>query len=70
MYAEVLHRFRAAFPDRKFIAGVTARGAAQDTHFKAERYRALIDIVQAHENCEVMIMTSKGLKLLGPRTPP
>jgi hypothetical protein len=51
MYAEVLRRFRAGFPGRKFIAGVTARGAGQDTDFKAERYRALMDIVQAHENC-------------------
>lgn len=66
MYADVLRRFRAAFPDRKFIAGVTARGAAQDTDFKAERYRALLDIVQTHENCEVMIMTSKGLNSLDP----
>ena len=66
LFAEVLRHFRAAFPARKFIAGVTARGAAQDASFKAERYRGLIDLVQIHENCEVMIMTSKGLDSLAP----
>jgi hypothetical protein len=39
MYAEVLRRFRGDFPTAKFIAGVTARGAQDDTAFKAERYR-------------------------------
>ena len=39
LYAEVLRRFRAEFPKAKFIAGITARGAEQDTAFKAERYR-------------------------------
>ncbi len=66
LYAEVLCRFRAAFPKAKFIAGVTARGAKDDTSFKAERYRPLIDIVQQHENCEVMLMTSKWLSALDP----
>lgn len=66
MYAEVLRRFRAEFPDMKFVAGITARGAEQDTSFKAERYRPLLDIVQSHENCEVMIMTSKWLNSLDP----
>jgi hypothetical protein len=66
MYAEVLRRFRAEFPDMKFIAGITARGAEQDTDFKAERYRPLLDIVQSHENCEVMIMTSRWLNSLDP----
>lgn len=66
LYAEVLRRFRAEFPSAKFIAGVTARGAEQDTTFRAERYRPLIDLVQEHENCEVMLMTSRGLNALLP----
>ncbi|MCE9518863.1 MAG: hypothetical protein K8R87_04785 [Verrucomicrobia bacterium] len=64
LYAEVLRRFRAEFPDAKFIAGVTARGAQGDTTFKAERYRPLLDIVQQHENCEVMLMASPRLDAL------
>jgi dihydrodipicolinate synthase/N-acetylneuraminate lyase len=66
LYAEVLRRFRAEFPKAKFIAGVTARGAESDIAFHAERYRTLIDIVQEHENCEVMLMTSRWLNALGP----
>ncbi len=66
LYAEVLQRFRAEFPTTKFIAGVTARGAQDDTSFKAERYWPLIDIVQQHDNCEVMLMTSKWLSGLAP----
>lgn len=66
MYAEVLRRFRAEFPKAKFIAGVTARGAENDNAFQAERYRKLIDIVQEHENCEVMLMTSRWLNALDP----
>ncbi len=66
MYAEVLKRFRAEFPQMKFVAGITARGAEQDSGFKAERYRPLLDIVQEHENCEVMIMTSRWLNQLDP----
>ena len=66
LYAEVLRRFRAAFPTAKFIAGVTARGAQDDTAFKAERYRRLLDLVQQHDNCEVMLMTSCGLSALAP----
>ena len=66
MYAEVLRRFRAECPKTKFIAGVTARGAENDSEFKAERYRKLIDIVQEHENCEVMLMTSRWLNALDP----
>lgn len=64
LYAEVLRRFRDAFPDLRFIAGVTARGAEKDTAFKAERYHPLLDIAQSHENCEVMIMTSRLLNIL------
>jgi hypothetical protein len=61
LYAEVLKRFRAEFPEQRFIAGVTARGAENDTAFKAERYWPLLDIAQEHDNCEMMIMTSKLL---------
>ena len=66
LYAEVLRRFRGEFPGVKFIAGVTARGAENDSVFRVERYRPLLDIVQAEENCEVMLMTSRGLSGLGP----
>ncbi|MBX7207274.1 MAG: hypothetical protein K1X78_03090 [Verrucomicrobiaceae bacterium] len=65
-YAEVLRRFRAEFPAMKFIAGVTARGTQHDSSFKAERYRPLLDIVQQHDNCEVMLMTSRCLSALEP----
>jgi hypothetical protein len=64
LYAEVLKRFRAEFPEQRFIAGVTARGAENDTAFKAERYWPLLDIAQEHDNCEMMIMTSKLLNTL------
>ena len=67
MYAEVLRQFRLAFPAMRFVAGVTARGAQDDTSFIAERYRPLMDLVQAHDNCEVMIMTSKWLNTLDPQ---
>ena len=66
LYAEVLRRFRADFPNAKFIAGVTARGAENDTAFKAERYRPLLDLAQQHENCEIMLMTSRWLNALDP----
>ena len=66
LYAEVLRRFRAEFPAQRFITGVTARGAEGDTVFKAERYHPLLDIAQQHDNCEVMIMTSRLLNILGP----
>ncbi len=64
LYAEVLRRFRSEFPAAKFIAGVTARGAEDDADFRAERYRPLLDIAQQHENCEVMLMTSRRLDAL------
>jgi hypothetical protein len=66
LYAEVLRRFRDAFPGHRFIAGTTARGAQHDTTFKAERYLPLLDLAQAHDNCEVMIMTSQRLNELDP----
>ena len=59
MYAEVLRRFREEFPEQRFIAGVTARGAEGNTSFHAHRYDPLLDLVQAHDNCEVMLMTSR-----------
>jgi dihydrodipicolinate synthase/N-acetylneuraminate lyase len=64
LYAEVLRRFRAEMPNVRFIAGITARGAENDTSFKAERYHPLLDIAQQHDNCEVMIMTSRLLNIL------
>jgi hypothetical protein len=66
LYGEVLRRFREAFPHSKFIAGITARGAEKDSSFQPERYRPLLDIVQQHDNCEVMLMTSKWLSALDP----
>lgn len=66
LYAEVLKRFRADFPNQKFIAGITARGAENDAEFKAERYWPLLDIAQSHDNGEMMIMTSRLLNLLEP----
>lgn len=66
MYAEVLARFRSAFPDQRFIAGVTARGAENDSCFEAERYLPLLELAQQHENCEVMLMTSRHLAALDP----
>lgn len=66
LYAEVLARFRAAFPAQKFIAGITARGFEHDTGFRADRYRPLLDRVQVHDHCEVMIMTSRRLNELDP----
>jgi dihydrodipicolinate synthase/N-acetylneuraminate lyase len=66
LYAEVLRRFREEFPTQKFIAGVTARGAENDTAFKAERYHPLLDLAQQHEHCEVMLMTSRLLNALDP----
>ncbi|MDB6169127.1 MAG: hypothetical protein JWM88_1991 [Verrucomicrobia bacterium] len=66
LYAEVLRRFREAFPGQRFIAGVTARGAEGDSGFQAERYHPLLDLAQVLENCEVMLMTSRHLAALGP----
>ncbi|WP_009958449.1 hypothetical protein [Verrucomicrobium spinosum] len=63
-YREVLLRFRAAFPDQRFIAGVTGKDLGHND-FKAERYFPMIDAVQEHGNCEVMLMTSRTLNSLG-----
>jgi len=66
LYGEVLRRFDDAFPGHRFIAGVTARGAQADAGFKAERYWPLLDLAQAYDSCEVMLMTSQRLNELGP----
>jgi dihydrodipicolinate synthase/N-acetylneuraminate lyase len=66
LYSEVLRRFREDFPEQKFIAGVTARGAEGDSVFQADRYRPLLEAAQVHDNCEVMIMTSRLLNALEP----
>lgn len=64
-YREVLRRFREAFPDQKFIAGVTARDA-RATEFLVERYLPMIEAVQIYDRCEVMLMTSRTLNALAP----
>jgi hypothetical protein len=66
LYAEVLQRFRQILPQARFIAGVTARGAQEDSGFRRERYLPLLDLVQQHADCEVMLMTSRWLNLLEP----
>jgi hypothetical protein len=66
LYAEVLRRFRQDFPTQRFITGITARGAENDSQFHAHRYHPLLDIAQSHDNCEVMIMTSRLLNILPP----
>lgn len=64
LYAEVLRRFREDFPGKRFISGVTARGAENDSTFVPSRYFPLMDLVQAHSHCEVMLMTSRHLSAL------
>jgi hypothetical protein len=66
LYGEVLRRFRAEFLEQRFIAGVTARGAERDSAFRSETYRPLLDLAQAYDNCEVMLMTSRHLAALDP----
>jgi len=65
LYAEVIRRFRTAFPEPKIICGTTAVGAEGET-FRAEWYRPHLDIAQSFENVEVMIMTSRQLNALAP----
>jgi dihydrodipicolinate synthase/N-acetylneuraminate lyase len=67
LYAEVLHRFTDAFPGHPFIAGITARGAEHDSTFNASRYLPLLDIAQAYDTAEVMLMTSQRLNELEPQ---
>lgn len=63
LYAEVLRRFRAAFPEPKIICGTTAVAAEGDV-FKPEWYRPHFEIAQSFDNVEIMIMTSKLLNEL------
>ncbi|MDG0964078.1 MAG: hypothetical protein P8O23_03380 [Opitutales bacterium] len=65
LYEEVIIRFRSLYPEASFIAGVTAVGASP-TDFKASCYHPHLEIAQAHEPCEVMIMTSQALNALAP----
>jgi dihydrodipicolinate synthase/N-acetylneuraminate lyase len=62
-YREVLRRFRTAFPDQRFIAGVTGPDAGA-TDFKTERYLPMLEAVQEHDNCEAMLMSSRTLNAL------
>ncbi|MEM7603504.1 MAG: hypothetical protein AAF357_19090, partial [Verrucomicrobiota bacterium] len=63
LYAEVIRRFRAAFPEPKIICGTTAVGASGDK-FQPAWYRPHLEIAQNFDNVEVMIMTSKLLNEL------
>ncbi|MEM7699254.1 MAG: hypothetical protein AAF236_12725 [Verrucomicrobiota bacterium] len=65
MYAEVIRRFRAAFPEPTIICGTTAVGATGD-RFDPSYYRPHFDTAQQFENVEVMIMTSRQLSALNP----
>jgi len=65
MYAEVITRFRADFPEQKIVCGTTALGAEGGV-FKAEWYRPQIEIAQSFDKVEVMIMTSQLLAELEP----
>jgi len=64
LYREVITRFRSILPGRRAICGVTAVKPAPD-RFEAASYRPLLDIAQAFDNVEVMIMTSPRLNELG-----
>ena len=65
LYAEVLQRFRAIFPESTFIAGCTAVDASPE-NFDVDCYRPHLDAAQAQGPCEVMLMTSQALNALGP----
>lgn len=65
LYAEVIRRFRAAFPAPRIICGTTALGATGET-FDRDWYRPQIEIAQSFDNVEVMIMTSRQLNALDP----
>jgi len=65
LYADVLRRFRMAFPSQRMIVGTTATGAGGDT-FRPEWYRPHLDVVQQYDNVEAMIMTSRLLDELPP----
>jgi len=63
LYEDVIVRFRSLYPDASFISGVTAVGASP-TDFQASCYHPHLEIAQAHDPCEVMIMTSQALNAL------
>ena len=63
LYAEVIRRFRAAFPEPTIICGTTAVGATGDT-FRADWYRPHLEIAQQFDHVEVMLMTSQLLNEL------
>jgi hypothetical protein len=65
LYEEVIIRFRGLCPQASFICGVTAVGASA-TSFEASTYHPHLEIAQAYQPCEVMIMTSQALNTLGP----
>jgi dihydrodipicolinate synthase/N-acetylneuraminate lyase len=65
LYEEVITRFKTLYPARSFICGVTAVGGSA-TNFEASAYQPHLEIAQAHQPCEVMIMTSQALNSLGP----
>lgn len=63
LYAEVIRRFRAAFPEPKIICGSTAVGA-EGEDFDANWYRPHIETAQSFDNVEIMLMTSRQLNQL------
>ena len=65
LYAEVIRRFRTAFPEPTIICGTTAVGA-EGSIFRPEWYRPHLEIAQEFENVEVMLMTSRLLDGLRP----
>ena len=60
LYAEVIRRFRTAFPEPTIICGTTAV-EAEGNVFRPSWYRPHLDIAQEFDNVEVMIMTSRLL---------
>lgn len=66
-YREVLRRFREAFPQQRFIAGVTGPDAGA-TEFQVQRYLPMLEAVQQYDNCEAMLMTSRTLNALDPES--
>lgn len=65
LYGEVIQRFRSLYPEASFVSGVTAVDASPD-NFKASCYHPHLEIAQAYQPCEVMIMTSRALNALNP----
>lgn len=63
LYAEVIRRFRSAFPNPTIICGTTAIGASGET-FQADWYRPHLEIAQGFDDVEVMLMTSQLLNEL------